>query len=98
MEETSRDAAARARQLLALRETLLRESDGARALTDQLLTNPYVTIAKVAEVEEVTQPTATKIVKALVAKGLLRETTGKNWRKIYVASGVLEALEQRQNS
>jgi hypothetical protein len=28
-------------------------------------------------------------------EGLLRETTGKSWGKVYVAPGVLDALEQR---
>ena len=95
VETTAKDAARRARQLLDLRESLLRETKGAKALVDQLLTNPYITIATAAKVLEVTTPTATRLVRELETKGLLRETTGKNWGKVYVASGVLAALEQR---
>ena len=97
VEETARDAAARARQLLDLRESLLRETKGAQALVNQLLTNPYITIATAAKVMEITTPTATRLIRELEAKGLLRETTGKNWGKIYVATGVLTALERRSS-
>lgn len=95
VEEIARDSASRARRLLELRESLLRETKGAQALVNQLLTNPYVTVATAAKVMDVTIPTATRLVRDLEAKGILRETTGKSWGRIYVASGVLAALEQR---
>lgn len=95
VEETARDAAARARRLMDLRESLLRETKGAKAIVDQLLTNPYITIGTATKVLEVTAPTANRLIRELQAKGLLRETTGRKWGKIYVATGVLEALEQR---
>jgi Fic family protein len=98
VESTARDAAARARQLLDLRESLLRETKGAGALVDQLLTNPYLTIATAAKVMGITAPTATRLIRELEAKGILRETTGKSWGKIYVAPGVLTALEQRAST
>jgi Fic family protein len=94
VETTARDAAARARQLLDLRESLLRESNGAQGLVDQILTNPYLTIATAAKAMGITTPTATRLIRGLEAKGLLRETTGRNWGKLYVAPGVLAALEQ----
>jgi predicted transcriptional regulator len=59
------------------------------------LTNPYITIATAAKVLKIAAPTATRLIRELEAKGLLRETTGKKWGKIYVAPGVLAALEQR---
>jgi Fic family protein len=60
-----------------------------------LLTNPYITIATVAIVLDVTTPTATRMVRELESKGVLRETTGRSWGRIYVTPGVLAALEQR---
>ncbi|HEX2099998.1 MAG TPA: helix-turn-helix domain-containing protein, partial [Candidatus Synoicihabitans sp.] len=63
-----------------------------------MLTNPYITIATVTKVLEVTTPTATRLVRELESKGILRETTGRSWGRIYVASGVLAALEQRATS
>ena len=81
--------------MLDLRESLLRETKGAEALVDQLLTNPYITIATAAKVLKIAAPTATRWIRELEAKGLLRETTGKKCGKIYVAPGVLAALEQR---
>ena len=95
IESTARDAAVRARQLLELRESLLRETRGAGALADQVLSNPYVTISTAARVMGISAPTATRLVRELVAKGLLRETTGRKWGKVYVAPGVLAALERR---
>jgi Fic family protein len=98
VETTAKDAARRARQLLDMRESLLRETKGAKALVDQLLTNPYITIATAAKVMGVATPTATRLVRELEAKGLLRETTGKSWGKVYVASVVLASLEQRSTT
>ena len=95
VEATAKDASARAQQLLDLREALFRDTKGAPALVDRLLTNPYVTIATVAKVLDVTTPTATRLVRELESKGVLLETTGRSWGRIYVAPGVLAALEQR---
>ena len=94
VEATAKDAARRTHRLLGLREHLLRETGGAAALVDQLLTNPYVSIAKVSEVMKVTAPTAGRLVKNLAARGLMREITGRSWGKVFVASDVLAALEQ----
>lgn len=95
VEATAKDASVRAQRLLDLRETLFRETKGAHALVDQLLTNPYITIATVTKVLDVTTPTATRLVRELESKGVLRETTGRSWGRIYVVPGVLTALEQR---
>lgn len=91
VEETARDAATRARRLLELRETMLQQADP--ALVDQLFINPYTTISKAAEVLGVSQPTATKVLKKLEAAGVLQETTRRTWGKVYLARGVLAAIE-----
>jgi len=75
---------------------LLHETRGAQGLVDQLLSNPYVTIGTAMKALGVTHPTANRMIGELVSKGLLRETTGRKWRKTYVAHGVLAALEQRE--
>ncbi len=91
VERTARDAALRARRLLELRETMMRKAE--RALVDQLFVNPYITISKAAEVLGVSQPTATKVLKKLEADGVLKETTRRTWGKVYLARGVLAAIE-----
>lgn len=93
VEATARDAARRAHRLLALRERYVRETKGATALVDQLLTNPYISIARVSGILKITSPTASKVVKELEAKGLLKEITGRSWGKVFVASEVLAVLE-----
>jgi Fic family protein len=96
VETIAKDAAVRAQRLLGLREGLLRATGGAPELADRLLANPYITITDAAKVLEVTAPTAGRVVGNLVDRGILRETTGRNWGRIYVASEVLGALEQRR--
>jgi Fic family protein len=94
VETTAKDAAACARRLLGLCEHFMRETKGATALVDQILTNPCISIAKVSEVMKVSAPTATKMVRQLEAGGLLKETTGRSWGKVYVATEVLAVIER----
>ena len=91
VEETARDAAGRARRLLELREAMMRQAEP--ALVDQLFINPYITISKAAEVLGVSQPTATKVLRKLETEGVLKETTRRAWGKVYLARGVLAAIE-----
>jgi Fic family protein len=95
VEATAKDASHLASRLIDLRESMVRDTNGALKLVDHLLANPYITIATAATVLEVTVPTATRRIREMEAKGILRETTGKMWRKVYVASGVLSILDQR---
>ena len=95
VEETARDANARARKLLALREQYLHaiKSPNAAALADALLGNPYLTIASAARALDVSQPTATKAIKRLEASGHLKQITPGNWGKTYLAPAILEAVD-----
>ncbi len=96
VEQTARDAAERAHRLLALRESLLRQTEP--KLVDQLFSNPYVSNGKAAQVMGVSLPTATRVLRRLQEKGLLTETTGRNWGKLYLAQGVLDALSSTQTA
>ena len=88
----------RARELTGLRESLVRETRGATALVDSLVANPYITIATAAKALGVMVPTATRQIRELEAKGLLRETTGRGWRKVYVCAEILTVLEKGAES
>jgi Fic family protein len=92
VEETARDAAQRARRLLELREAMMRVTEP--ALVGQLFVNPYISIGRAAEVMKVSQPTATRTLKALEVQGWLKENTGRNWGKVYLAPRIMETLEQ----
>jgi Fic family protein len=98
VEETAKDASLRARKLAVLRERLLRETKGALALVDSLLANPYITIATAAKVLGVTVPTATRQIRDLESRGILKETTGRGWRKVYLSADILAVLEKRTES
>jgi Fic family protein len=98
VEETARDAALGARKLHGVRESLMRETKGAMALVESLLANPFITIATAAKVLEVSVPTATRKVRELESKGILKETTGRGWRKVYVCAEILAVLEKRTES
>jgi Fic family protein len=98
VEETARDAAQRARRLAGLRESLMRETKGALALVDSLLANPFITIATAAKVLGISVPTATRRLRGLESKGILKETTGRGWRKVYVCPEILSVLEKRAES
>ena len=98
VEETAKDAASRAKRLTGLRESLTRQTKGAFALVDSLLANPYITIGTAANVLGVSVPTATRVLRELESKGVLKETTGRGWRKVYVAAEVLAVMEERSNA
>jgi Fic family protein len=95
VETTAKDAAIRARRLASIRESLMRETGGAHALADSLLSNPYITLATAAKVLDVSVPTATRRIRELESKGVLREATGRGWRKVYLAAEILAVVEKR---
>lgn len=97
---TSRQGVQQARVLMELREEyrrLLAERPKALALIDPLFANPYLTASRVEELLGVTAPTARQAIGHLVAQGILVETTGRAWGKLYVAQPILQALEQRED-
>jgi Fic family protein len=94
--ETSRSAVRQADALIALRERYKNElirDFRATALLDELFINPYVTVARAAERLAVSDTTADKAVKTLVNRKILREKTGRNWGRIWVATPILKIIE-----
>jgi Fic family protein len=89
-------AARQARELMALREDLRRKVAGAPkalALIDELFLNPYINAARARTVLDVTDPTARTALSVLEKTGILHEITGRSWGRMYLAHGVLEAIE-----
>lgn len=93
--ETARDAIQRANNLMDLREKFrLRLSTKPKALIlmDELFSNPYITVAKVAELLKTSNPTARQIVVLLQKNGLLEEVSGREWGRLYLARPILDAV------
>lgn len=89
-------AARQARELTALREKLRRkvaQAPKALALIDELFVNPYINVARAKGILGVTDPTARTAIAVLEKAGIVREATGRTWGKMYLAHGVLKAIE-----
>jgi DNA-binding Lrp family transcriptional regulator len=67
-------------------------------LVESLLANPFITIATAARALGVTVPTATRQIRDLESRRILKETTGRGWRKVYVSADILAILEKRTES
>jgi Fic family protein len=99
--ETSHSAMRQANALVALRERARSKLAGehrATALLDELFINPYVTVARAAKLLKVSEPTADKTVKFLSDKGMLEETTGRAWGRVWVARPILRVIENPPGS
>lgn len=93
----ARSALIHLHDLARLRATLLREVRGianAAPLVDSLFVNPCTSSARAAQVIGRTLPTATALLRALAARGLLREITGRSRNRVYLAPRVLAALQR----
>lgn len=96
VEWSARRAIRQAQQLLALRADLQARLAGqprALGLVDALFENPYLDSGRVKRLLGVSDPTARKLLAALEAAGIVRETSGRNWGRQYLAEGVLAALD-----
>ncbi len=91
------DVATRARGLLALREAYRAQLHKERAakqlaLLDSLFRWPIITVNRAAQILGMTHQGATKHVRSLQEKGILREVTGNERNRMYIARGVIELL------
>jgi Fic family protein len=93
--QTAERAAEQGRELMRIRETYrcrVQDKPKALALVDEVMRSPFITVAQAQRLLEVTNPTARTAVLALVEAGLLREVGERQWRRLYVAQPVLDAL------
>ncbi len=97
VKDVSCEAVVRAGKLMDLRERYrrrLEDNAKAMALLDRLFENPYVTVARAAKLLKTSNPTARAAVKKLVDAGMLKETTGRSWGKVFLARPILRAIEK----
>lgn len=98
--EISREAVERSGCLMELREKLRKKvatSGNAVRLLDELFKNPYVTAARAEKLLSVSNPTARQAVKRLEDAGILHETTGRSWGKLYLARPILEIIDPEES-
>jgi Fic family protein len=94
--EIGMEAVERSGRLLALRERFRKkvaQLPRALKLLDFLMINPYVTVARAEKLLGVSNPTAREAVNRLQAAGLLEETTGRSWGKLYLAKPILRVID-----
>jgi len=95
--EMSVEAVGHASQLMNLREKFrarFRDKVHAVRLLDELFMNPYMSVSRAQDILKVSNPTARKAVMLLQQKGLLQEVTGRDWGKLYLATPIMEIIEQ----
>lgn len=96
--QQARDAEERTVRLVELqtklRSDLLEEGrpNSVVRLAEHLFSVPIVTAARAEHLLDVTRPTAQAAIDALVERGELEETTGRERNRIYEASRILEAV------
>lgn len=99
--EQAADGVARASQLFELRESYHQYLQAARAsslplqLVDRLFMSPYLTIPQARDELGVTYRAASSNVMKLVEAGILRELTGRERNRVYVAEAILDLLQRR---
>jgi len=95
--EMAQDAMSRARELMELREKFrkrLADKPRALALLDELFVNPYVTVARAELALKVSNPTARQAVALLQKHRMLKEVSGRQWGKLYLAQPILDVIEK----
>jgi Fic family protein len=94
--EIGKEAVKRSSQLLGLRERIgkkVMRFPHASRLLDAFMINPYVTVARAQKLLGVSNPTARQAVNRLQAAGVLEETTGRSWGKLYLARPIMRAID-----
>lgn len=97
------DGVARIKELDSLRETWIQELRARKArgvvleLIDDLISYPYITASLAADLHNVTYPPALAAIGKLVDMGVLREITGRDYRRTYACDAVLNVLDRPNN-
>ena len=97
VEATARLAAEQVTALLDLREryrSRFAAQAGVLTLIDALFENPLTDAKRAARVMRKTDPTARAAIAALESAGCLREVTGRQWGRLYVAHELLALLHK----
>jgi Fic family protein len=100
--EESRDAVARSNQLLALRQEYREKLQAQKVpgrtleLMENLFKEPVITVASARERLKVTTRTAQQNVDRLLQAGILREVTGRQRYRIFVAQRIIQVVEADQ--
>jgi Fic family protein len=98
----ARDAIQRSDKLLALWQTYRSKMQGARAsalllqLVDELFAYPALTNAKITQRLAITARSAQLNIEKLVAAGIVKEATGQRRNRVYIASEIINIIEQRE--
>lgn len=95
--EMAHDAMSRARELMELREKFrkrLADKPRALALLDELFVNPYITVARAEQALKVSNPTARQAVALLQKHRMLKEVSGRQWGRLYLAQPILDVIEK----
>jgi Fic family protein len=94
--ETAQQALHQTAVLMELRERYyhqLRDTPRTMGLIDELFVNPYLSVARAETILGVSNPTARKAVELLAQRGILRETTGREWGKVFLAVEISDAIQ-----
>lgn len=97
VEVTARMAAEQVGALIQLRDRYRARfmgHAGVLVLIDALFENPLTDAKRAARVMRKTDPTARAAIAALQSEGWLREVTGRQWGRLYIAHEVLTLLEK----
>lgn len=95
VEQVAKQAVQQTTDLIEFREELRTQLHGKPntvKLIDDLLGNPYLTVARAAKILEKSAPTARVAIADLEKRGLLREITHGSWRRVYVCQPVLDII------
>ncbi len=100
--QTSESATGTARQLLDLfarhRKILTGESATVLRLHERLKQHPVISATAAAQALGVTHPTATKALRKLEQRGIVREMTGGGYRRLYTYTAYLAILNEGLDS
>lgn len=100
--DQSRDALRRSSHLLNLRETYRGKLQTVRApalllqLTDELFAYPVVTVPQAAKALKVTQRSAQSNINKLIKAGILREITGQQRYRVFIAPEIIRVIDASQ--
>ena len=97
VEQVADRAAEQAGEIVRMREEyreLVAGKPSALALVDELFMRPFVSAASAVRALGVSDPTARSAIAALEDIGLLRETTGRQWGRIWAAGPVFDVIDR----